>query len=115
MLLFAKTLISLASFGIGISGASLPLLAADDYIPTVHLKNGTYAGIHNTYYNQDLYLGMPFAQPPLGDLRFRVPRSLNSSWTDARNATAYSPICVGYGVCFLSSLSKYFVVPAIGT
>ena len=40
---------------------------------------------------------MPYAQPPVGDLRFRVPRHLNSSWEGVREATSYSAACIGYG------------------
>ncbi|KAF1983101.1 carboxylesterase family protein-like protein [Aulographum hederae CBS 113979] len=61
------------------------------------VKNGTYAGVHSEKYNQDFFLGIPYAQPPVGDLRFRVTQSLNSSWEDAREATQYSKECVGYG------------------
>ena len=72
--------------------------AHDTYTPTVEIHNGTYTGIHSPYYNQDFYLGIPYAQPPVGDLRYRVPQSLNTTWSEARNATEYSPFCVGYGV-----------------
>ncbi|RDW91722.1 hypothetical protein BP5796_02887 [Coleophoma crateriformis] len=65
--------------------------------PTVTVKNGTYVGRHNAAYAQDLFLGMPFAQPPVGDLRFRAPVSLNSSFHGVKNATVYPPECVGYG------------------
>lgn len=65
--------------------------------PTAILKNGSYYGIYSSVYDQDFFLGMPFAQPPLGDLRFRQPQSLNATWTDARNATIYQPECIGYG------------------
>ena len=54
--------------------------------------NGSYQGVHSEEYNQYHFLGIPFAQPPLGDLRFRSPVSLNSTWAGTRNATAYSPI-----------------------
>lgn len=67
--------------------------------PTVTVKNGTYAGLHSDAYNQDFFLGIPFAQPPLGDLRLAFPQSLNQSWQDTRSAVAYYPECVGYGVC----------------
>lgn len=33
--------------------------------PTVTIKNGTYAGVYNTQYDQDLFLGVPFAQVSL--------------------------------------------------
>ncbi|OJJ47765.1 hypothetical protein ASPZODRAFT_151213 [Penicilliopsis zonata CBS 506.65] len=65
--------------------------------PTVTVKNGSYYGLYNPHYNQDLFLGMPYTQPPVGNLRFRRPQSLNSSWSGFKNATEYSPECIGYG------------------
>ncbi|KAJ5635900.1 carboxylesterase [Penicillium longicatenatum] len=64
--------------------------------PTAETRNGTYHGIHNDNYNQDFFLGIPYAQQPVGYLRLRTPQSLNESWTMPRNATEYSPACVGY-------------------
>ncbi|KAG2523091.1 hypothetical protein JM18_005896 [Phytophthora kernoviae] len=78
-------------------GALLAALAAASDPPTVTIKNGSYYGVHQETYDQDLFLGMPYAQPPVGDLRFRNPRSLNTTWTDSKNATEYSPECYGYG------------------
>lgn len=66
--------------------------------PAVTVRNGTYSGIYQPTYNQDLFLGIPFAQPPLGDLRLQLPQSLNETWSDTREATQYYPECVGYGV-----------------
>ncbi|OKL59938.1 hypothetical protein UA08_04862 [Talaromyces atroroseus] len=65
--------------------------------PTVTAKNGSYYGLYNSEYNQDFFLGMPYTQPPLGEFRLQVPQSLNETWTGARDATAYSPECIGYG------------------
>ncbi|KAF2828339.1 carboxylesterase family protein-like protein [Ophiobolus disseminans] len=65
--------------------------------PTAHVKNGTYVGLHSAEYNQDHFLGIPYAKPPVGQLRFRNPVSLDQSWSDARPATAYSGACYGYG------------------
>jgi len=65
--------------------------------PTAKTKNGTYQGLHLASYNQDLFLGIPYAQPPLGSLRLAVPQSLNSSFNTTKSATAYYPECVGYG------------------
>lgn len=70
----------------------------DSYVrPTAILSNGTYHGRYSVEYGQDFFLGVPFAQPPIGDLRFATPRSLNTSFTEPRNATAYGPECIGYG------------------
>lgn len=30
--------------------------------PIVTVKNGSYAGVHNSFYNQDFFLGIPYAQ-----------------------------------------------------
>ncbi|KAH8591288.1 Alpha/Beta hydrolase protein [Bisporella sp. PMI_857] len=65
--------------------------------PTVRTLNGTYSGIYSLEYNQDFFLGIPYAQPPLGDLRFRQAQPLNTSWTETKTATEYSPECIGYG------------------
>ncbi|PMD37135.1 alpha/beta-hydrolase [Hyaloscypha variabilis F] len=62
----------------------------------VTIKNGSYIGTHNSAFNQDFFLGIPYAQPPIDDLRFRVPQSLNSSWS-IHTATEWPPFCVGYG------------------
>ncbi|KAE9045073.1 hypothetical protein PR003_g11229 [Phytophthora rubi] len=74
----------------------LALVSATDP-PTATIKNGSYYGLYQEAYDQHLFLGMPYAQPPVGDLRFRVPQSPNSTWTDVKNATEYSPECYGYG------------------
>lgn len=66
--------------------------------PTATVRNGTYTGVHSTTYDQDFFLGMPYAQQPVGNLRFTVPQSLNETWNGARDAKEYSDICVGYGV-----------------
>ncbi|KAK3635213.1 hypothetical protein LTR56_014822 [Elasticomyces elasticus] len=65
--------------------------------PLVSVRNGTYEGVYSPEYDQDFFLGLPFAQPPVNDLRFSNPVSLNSSFETVQQATKYSPACVGYG------------------
>ncbi|CAI4211269.1 unnamed protein product [Parascedosporium putredinis] len=65
--------------------------------PTVQLPAGSYYGLYKPAYEQDEFLGIPYAQPPVGDLRFRPAQPLNQTWDDPRNATEYSPQCFGYG------------------
>lgn len=67
--------------------------------PKATVKNGSYFGLHNDFYNVDYVLGIPFAQPPTGDLRLALPVSLNSSF-DTRNATELGPGCIEFSVCF---------------
>ena len=64
-------------------------------------QNGTLVGKHVASYDQDLFLGVPFAQPPVGPLRFENPQSLNSTF-GTFEATEYSDACVGYGVSRLN-------------
>lgn len=75
--------------------------SASNGAPTAAVKNGTIAGMHSDAYNQDMFLGIPYAQPPVDELRFRNPQSLNTTLNSTYQATSYSPSCVGYGVCAL--------------
>ncbi|KIK54659.1 hypothetical protein GYMLUDRAFT_176940 [Collybiopsis luxurians FD-317 M1] len=81
------SLFALLSFGSAI---------AQSGAPTVTVKNGTFSGLTVPSFKQELFLGMPYAQPPVGDLRFAAPLSLNTSFHGVRDATSYSPICIGY-------------------
>ena len=64
----------------------------------VRTVNGSYAGLHLREYNQHVFLGIPYATPPLGQLRFRRSEPFSESWDGVRNATEYGPTCPGYGV-----------------
>lgn len=66
--------------------------------PIADVLNGTYVGARNENYHQDFFLGIPYAQQPIGNLRFALPTSLNETWDEERDAKEYSDICVGYGV-----------------
>ncbi|KAK4626929.1 Lipase 4 [Fulvia fulva] len=89
-------MISLGVAGILLAASSATALDAATP-PTATVRNGTYYGYHAPAYGTDNFLGIPYAQPPVGDLRFRVPQPLNSSWSDLRNATEYGYQCIGYG------------------
>ncbi|KAH6868970.1 lipase [Thelonectria olida] len=64
--------------------------------PIATTLNGSYSGLHLPDWNQDAFLGIPFAQPPLGDLRYRHPRSLNKSFVGCREAKSYGYSCMQY-------------------
>lgn len=61
--------------------------------PHVTVLNGTYAGLHSPAFQQDLFLGMPYAQDTGGENRFRIPQALNESWQDIRSAKQYGNAC----------------------
>ncbi|KAK2776262.1 carboxylesterase family protein [Colletotrichum kahawae] len=63
--------------------------------PVVAVKNGSYAGIHSAEYNQDFFLGIPYAK--VTPERFTISESLDSTWDGTRSATEYPPHCIGYG------------------
>ncbi|ORY62084.1 Alpha/Beta hydrolase protein [Pseudomassariella vexata] len=95
-------LLSLLATGFGL-GASIVVAApmADNgtlphpvTAPTVTLKNGTYSGIYSSEYDQDYFLGMPYARKPI---RFSNSQYLNSTWDGIKEATAYPKHCIGYG------------------
>lgn len=65
--------------------------------PTADTKNGTYAGTYLSEFDQDIFLGMRFAQPPLGSLRFVSPQSVNESFSEVKDAKEYFPSCMNLG------------------
>jgi carboxylesterase type B len=68
--------------------------------PVVTIKNGTVQGRHSPEWNQDFFLGIPYAQPPLGELRFRWPQSINTSFEGVFDASLYGHSCYQYGSNF---------------
>ncbi|KAI0059496.1 carotenoid ester lipase precursor [Artomyces pyxidatus] len=62
-----------------------------DGIPSVQLDEGTFIG--NLSGNVSQFLGIPFAQPPVGNLRFQLPQP-NAPYTGIHNATDYGPSCI---------------------
>lgn len=81
-------------------GSTLAVSNDSDSTPLATTKNGTYQGRYLPGFDQDLFLGMPYAQPPVGDLRFRWPRSLNESFDEVRDASQYGYSCMQYRSSF---------------
>ncbi|KAK6070323.1 Lipase 1-like protein 4 [Seiridium cupressi] len=63
--------------------------------PIVKTRNGTYLGIELPNFDQEAFLGVPYAQPPVGQLRLRPPQSLNSSFSGEKPAVQYGYTCPG--------------------
>jgi para-nitrobenzyl esterase len=74
--------------GLGLAAALATSAAAAE---TVRVAQGTLHG--QTAGAVTSFKGVPFAAPPVGDLRWRPPAQ-PASWTGVREATAYGPACM---------------------
>ena len=59
---------------------------------TVRLTSGTFRGlpINN---GTERWLGIPFAQPPIGSLRFRAPVAITRPSTSVKTASDFGGVC----------------------
>lgn len=58
--------------------------------PHVMTTQGEIEGLHKNAV--DLFLGIPFAKPPVGELRWRPPQA-PASWKGVRSAKQFGPTC----------------------
>jgi para-nitrobenzyl esterase len=86
---FARVLAA-ASAALSLLALSAPARAAD----TVHVAQGTLHGA--TAGHVTSFKGVPFAAPPIGDLRWRPPAPAKP-WAGVREASAFSPECMQMG------------------
>uniref|UniRef100_A0A0K0DV70 Acetylcholinesterase n=1 Tax=Strongyloides stercoralis TaxID=6248 RepID=A0A0K0DV70_STRER len=74
--------------------AYICIISSKKYVMT---KNGPVSGIkyklHNSIVNE--YLGIPFAQPPINELRFKSPKPLNEpAWKEIFHAHKPAKACI---------------------
>ncbi|KAG8821376.1 hypothetical protein FRC19_007877 [Serendipita sp. 401] len=70
-------------------------------VPTIQTTSGKLTGFAISNSTTNAYLGIPFALPPIGQLRFVAPRALYTP-NVVRNATSFSPGCVQFQASFPS-------------
>ena len=74
--------------------ALLGLLCANLASAAVTIETGQVEGTARD--GMTVYLGIPFAAPPVGDLRWRAPQPA-AKWTGVKSASAFAPACTGGG------------------
>ena len=73
--------------------SSAPGGASKPIAETVRTRDGIVAGTVSSRPGVRAFLGVPFAAPPVGDLRWRAPQPV-ASWTGARAAKKFSASCI---------------------
>jgi hypothetical protein len=102
---FALTLAATVAFWLILLGGTLSQSNQDSItLPkakaamVARTLNGSYRGLQIDGLGQYAWLGMPYALPPVEELRFRRPQPLKETWEGVRDATEYGPHCPAYGV-----------------
>lgn len=54
------------------------------------IENGVIEGLYDTRSDLQFYLGVPFAKPPVGDLRWKAPQPL-ANWNGVKETKAFGP------------------------
>lgn len=72
----------------------------------INTNSGPIRGTPSLADDVEAYLGIPYAEPPVGDLRFAKPTP-KRKWTDVHNASVKGPPCLQF------SLKPYYFTPDI--
>ena len=62
----------------------------DGYPVQVSIKNGLIEGYHDVNHKVSLFLGVPFAKPPVGALRWKAPQPLEN-WKGVKMTKKFGP------------------------
>ena len=75
-----------------ILGFGLTVTAQEDnaFPVQVDLKKGTIEGLYDTHTGIQKYFGIPFAKPPVGELRWKAPQPLDD-WNGVKETKKFGP------------------------
>ena len=77
------------------AAVTLCLIAATTWAKPALVESGAVEGVAED--GLTAYLGIPFAAPPVGELRWREPQPV-APWEGMRSATSFAPACMQKGV-----------------
>jgi para-nitrobenzyl esterase len=81
----------------------------------VQTREGAVIGVYNDGRTVEIFAGIPYAQAPVGDLRWRPPQPLEPR-TDVFSADRFSAVPIqGTSTFFTRALSQIVEVPLEGT
>ena len=84
------TRLAVAGLTLGALVAAAPAVSASTGGPVTGTANGAVRGVANGAVDE--FLGIPYAAPPVGALRWQPPQPA-ASWSGVRDATKFAPHC----------------------
>ena len=89
--IWAVSMASVAATVLGVGAGGTTVSAASGTAnPVVHIQGGFVRGAEVA--GVDSFLGLPYAAPPTGNLRWRPPQPA-PAWSGVRDATTFAPSC----------------------
>lgn len=64
-----------------------------DVTEVVHVKQGDLTGVYNADHSAKVYAGIPYAKPPVGELRFKEPQA-SETWEGVKVCDAFGPMAM---------------------
>jgi len=85
-------ILKVTTFIVGLCALSISVLAQknDGFPVQVKTENGVIEGLYDTRSGLQLYFGVPFAKPPVGELRWTAPEPLDN-WKGVLSTKAFGP------------------------
>ncbi|SEL53813.1 para-nitrobenzyl esterase [Butyrivibrio sp. ob235] len=59
----------------------------------IHVAQGDISGVYNEDHSAEIFAGVPYAKPPVGDLRWKEPQDPDS-WAGVRICDTYGPMAM---------------------
>jgi para-nitrobenzyl esterase len=79
-------------------------------LSTVKTEAGLVSGTKNTVGDIQIFRGIPFAQPPVGELRWKAPQPVKP-WTGVKRCEAFGPSPMQSSPAPFSMWSEEFLIP----